>query len=71
MRPIVKNALGKTHYSLRDDVTSAVKNRYGTKATLKMCMWECEDTVLVNLSDDLDDKYDESDLLTIIKELLG
>ena len=51
-------------------VLKAVMLRYGSLATLKLCMWEDEDTVLVNLADDLNDEIEENELLTIIKDLL-
>ncbi len=48
----------------------AVMERYGSLATLKMAMWEDEDTVLVNLADDLNDEFTEDQILTTIKDLL-
>lgn len=56
---------------MRSKVLKAVMLRYGSLATLKLAMWEDEDTVLVNLSDDLNYEIEENDLLTIIKNLLG
>lgn len=55
---------------MRSKVLKAVMERYGSLATLKLAMWEDEDTVLVNLADDLDDDIEENELLTIIKDLL-
>lgn len=54
----------------RDRVFKAIMERYGSLSTLKMCMWEDEDTVLVNLADDLNDDLYEEEILTTIKELL-
>lgn len=51
-------------------VLRAIILRYGSLATLKLAMWEDEDTVLVNLTDDLNDEIEENELLTIIKNLL-
>jgi len=53
-----------------DRVRVAVMQRYGSLATLKLAMWEDEDVVLVNLSDDLNDEFHEDQILTIIKDLL-
>lgn len=55
---------------MRDKVIKAVMKRYGSLATLKLCMWEDEDVVLVNIADDLNDEFHEEDILTIIKDLL-
>lgn len=52
-------------------VLRAVILRYSSLTTLKLAMWEDEDTVLVNLADDLNYEIEENDLLTIIKNLLG
>lgn len=54
----------------RIKIKTTVIRRYGSLATLKLCMWEDEDTVLINLTDDLDNEIKENDLLTIIKDLL-
>lgn len=51
-------------------VLKAVMERYGSLSTLKLAMWEDEDTVLVNLADDLNDELEEEEILTIIKNLL-
>jgi len=53
-----------------DRVRTAVTERYGSLATLKLAMWEDEDVVLVNLADDLNDEFHEDQILTIIKDLL-
>jgi hypothetical protein len=55
---------------MRDKILTAVMQRYGSLATLKMAMWEDEDTVLVNLADDLNDEFTEDQILTTIKDLL-
>ena len=51
-------------------IHKAIIERYGSLATLKMAMWEDEDVVLVNLCDDLNDKFTEEQILTTIKDLL-
>lgn len=51
-------------------VLKAVMERYGSLSALKLAMWEDEDTVLVNLADDLNDELEEEEILTIIKNLL-
>lgn len=51
-------------------VLKAVMERYGGLSALKLAMWEDEDTVLVNLADDLNDELEEEEILTIIKNLL-
>jgi hypothetical protein len=48
----------------------AIWGRYGNLTTLYACMSECEDTVLVNLSDDLDYKLDEEEILNQIQKTL-
>ena len=55
---------------MRDRILKAVMQRYGGLATLKMAMWEDEDTVLINLADDLNDEFNEEEILTTIKDLL-
>lgn len=55
---------------MRDRVLKAVMERYGSLSTLKLCMWEDEDTVLLNIADDLNEDI-ENEILTIIKELLN
>ena len=55
---------------MRDKILKAVMERYGGLATLKLAMWECEDTVIVNLCDDLNDEFTEEEVLIIIKDLL-
>ncbi len=55
---------------MRDKILKAVMERYGSLSTLKLAMWEDEDVVLVNISDDLNDEIEENEILTIIKDLL-
>ena len=50
---------------------NAIMQRYGSLATLKLAMWEDEDTVLVNLCDDLNDEFYENEILDYIKKILG
>lgn len=54
----------------RDTVLKAVMERYSGLTTLKLCLWEDEDTVLVNLLDDLNYGIDENELLDTIRDLL-
>jgi hypothetical protein len=56
---------------MRDKVLKAVMLRYGSLSTLELCMWEDEDTVIVNLSDDLNEEIDWEDILIIINDLLN
>tara|TARA_R110002167_G_scaffold39500_2_gene122022 strand:+ start:514 stop:690 length:177 start_codon:yes stop_codon:yes gene_type:complete len=56
---------------MRDKVLKAVMLRYGSLATLDLAMWEDEDTVVVNLSDDLNEDFEYEDILIIIKDLLN
>lgn len=53
-----------------DRVRVAVMQRYSSLATLKLAMWEDDDTVIVNIADDLNDEIEENEILTIIKDLL-
>lgn len=55
---------------MRDKILKAVMERYGSLSTLKLAMWEDEDTVIVNIADDLNDEIEENEILTIIKDLL-
>lgn len=55
---------------MRSKILKAVMERYGSLSTLKLAMWEDEDTVLVNLADDLNDEFTEDEILTTIKDLL-
>lgn len=57
--------------SNQDRVLKAVMERYSGLSTLKLAMWEDEDTVLVNIADDLNDELDEEEILTIIRKLLS
>ena len=55
----------------QDRVLKAVMERYCGLSTLKLAMWEDEDTVLVNLADDLNDDLSEDEILTIVIKLLS
>lgn len=55
---------------MRDKIRKAVIERYGSLSALKIAIWEDEDTVLVNLCDDLNDEFTEEQILTTIKDLL-
>jgi hypothetical protein len=48
----------------------AIMERYGGLATLKQALYECTDTVLVNLCIDVDDKITEDEFLLYIRKIL-
>ena len=50
----------------RDKILKAIMERYGSISTLKMAMYECTDTVLVNLEDDLEYEVSESKILELL-----
>ena len=52
-------------------VLKAIMERYGSLSTLKLAMYEDTDTVLVNLADDIDDKFSEEEILLYIHKILG
>jgi hypothetical protein len=52
-------------------ILKAIMERYGSLSTLKVAMYEDTDTVLVNLSDDLNDELYEDDILIYIHRVLG
>ena len=54
----------------KDKVFMSLIHRYGELSNLKLAMYECEDTVLVNIADDLEHEIEEEEILTIIKDLL-
>ena len=45
--------------------------RYGDLSTLKQGMYEDTDTVLMNLSVDIDDQFSEDEILLYIRKILG
>lgn len=47
------------------DIFKAIDDRYGDLSTLKMAMYEDEDTVFMNLSIDLDGKYTEEMIIAV------
>ncbi len=49
-------------------VLKAIMERYGNLSTLYMAMYECEDTVLVNLASDVDDEFSEDEIYLMIKK---
>lgn len=55
----------------QDRVLKAVMERYCGLTTLKLAIWEDEDTVLVNLADDLNYELEEEEILIIIRKLLS
>ena len=48
----------------------AIVERYEGLTNLYSSMTECLDTVLVNLSSDLDDEFDEDEILNMINKTL-
>lgn len=60
-----------TMRTIEDRISNAVKERYITIPTLKLCLWEDEDTVLVNISDDLNYEVEEDKILITIKKLIN
>ena len=54
----------------KPEMLEAIMERYGSVSTLKMCMYEDTDTVLVNLEDDLNNEYSEDEILTYIHKIL-
>jgi hypothetical protein len=53
-----------------DKIIKAIMNRYGALSTLNQAMYECTDTVLVNLSDDLDYALEETEILILIQKII-
>jgi hypothetical protein len=52
-------------------VLKAIMERYGDLSTLRVAMYEDTDTVLMNLSVDIDDKFSEDEILLYIRKILG
>ena len=48
----------------------AIMERYGSLSTLRNALYECTDTVLVNLCDDVDDTITEDEFLLYIRKIL-
>ena len=48
----------------------AIMERYGGLATLRQALYECTDTVLVNLCDDVNDVITEDEFLLYIRKIL-
>lgn len=48
----------------------AIMERYGGLSTLKQAMYECTDTVLVNLCDDVNYTITEDEFLLYIRKIL-
>lgn len=55
---------------MKDKISKAIIKRYSSIPTLKLCIYEDEDTVLMNILDDLKYKTNEDKILKTIKELL-
>jgi len=53
-----------------DKVLKAVMERYEGLINLEMAMWEDEDVVLVNISDDINDELTDGEILDVIHKLL-
>lgn len=51
---------------MKSDILNAIMKRYGGLTNLYSAMQDCLDTVLVNLVDDLEDKYTEDFILNEI-----
>lgn len=49
---------------------NAIMKRYGGLSTLKQAMYECTDTVLLNLCDDVNDTITEDEFLLYIRKIL-
>ena len=54
---------------MKEKIIKAVKERYVSVPNLKVSMYEDTDTVLMNLSFDLDHEVSEEEILTIIRSL--
>jgi len=52
-------------------ILKAIMERYSSLSTLKLAMYEDEDTVLVNLHDDLNYELEEQEILDYIHKILG
>ena len=52
-------------------ILKAIMSRYGSLSTLKVAMWDDEDTVLVNLAIDMNDEILEEEILKYIHKILG
>lgn len=52
---------------MKSEVLKAIMERYVNLTNLYEAMRECEDTVLVNLASDVDDKYSEDEILNMIQ----
>jgi predicted NAD-dependent protein-ADP-ribosyltransferase YbiA (DUF1768 family) len=48
----------------------AIMERYGGLVTLRQALYECTDTVLVNLCDDVNDVITEDEFLLYIRKIL-
>lgn len=49
----------------------AIMKRYGSLSTLRQAMYEDTDVVLVNLADDLNDQFDENEILIYIQKIMN
>lgn len=54
---------------MKEKIIKAVKERYVSIPSLKVSMYEDMDTVLMNLSIDLDHEVSEEEVLTVIRSL--
>ena len=52
-------------------ILKSIMERYGSLSTLKMCMYEDTDVVLVNLADDMNDEISEQEILNYIHQKIG
>lgn len=53
---------------MKSIVLKAIMNRYNNLSTLYQYMRECEDTVLINLCDDINDIYTDKEVLLMIQK---
>jgi len=55
---------------MKKEILKAIMERYGSLSTLKTAMYEDLDTVIVNLSADLDDEYSEEEISDYVSLIL-
>ena len=60
----------KKPITIQDFCLRAITLRYGSLSTLRLAMYEDTDTVLVNLADDMDDKFTEDEILLYIQKII-
>lgn len=55
---------------MESKILKAIMERYGSLSTLKICMYEDSDVVLINLSDDMNDEFTEEEILQYIQKII-